>query len=348
MLEVDVPDSIAAASIAGVELLFPYAEKKFAARALFLGSEHKLDKKTGMNKKIIRELALELGLPEWMALRPKRAAQYGSNFDKALDQLAKKNGFRYKADYLKAVAKAPLAAEKPSLPREKSMKLGALVSTGKDSLYSLYLMEKQGYEVPCIISIESENKDSFMYHTPTIGMAELQAEAMGKKLVLAKSRGEKEKELVDLKKAIALAKKKFGIGGVITGALFSEYQGSRVDRMCADLGLKHFAPLWHMNQADYLRQLVASGFEAIITRIACAGMGEKWLGRKIDSKAIEDLVALDKKCGINVAGEGGEYESLVLNAPMFRKRIAIEKSEKLVSGENTGILLVKKAKLVSK
>jgi asparagine synthase (glutamine-hydrolysing) len=208
-------------------------------------------------------------------------------------------------------------------------------------------MQKQGYEIKCLITIDSKNKDSFMFHTPTIKLAELQAKALGLPLITAKTTGEKEKELADLKKAIGLAQKMYGIEGVCSGALFSNYQRERIEAICEEAGIRSFAPLWHMNQITYLKQLVSKGFEAIITKIAAHGLDEKWLGRKIDSNAIRELEALEKKLGINPAGEGGEYETLVLDAPLFKKKLVIEFGKKM-QNEFTGEIVVKKALLVDK
>ncbi|MEK6958699.1 MAG: diphthine--ammonia ligase [archaeon] len=329
---------------AKAELRVPFLDRTLVEKSFALDPKYKIDPKSGLNKKVLRDIALEMGLPSEIALRPKKAAQYGSNFDKALEFLAKKNGFAGKADYLNSLAKKSDGA----LKQTEGLPIAALVSTGKDSIFALHLMKKQGYDIRCIITIDSKNKDSFMFHTPTVSLAKLQADALGLPLIIASTPGEKEKELVALKKAIAKAKKKYKIEGVSSGALFSNYQRERIELICEEEGIRSFAPLWHLNQAIYLRQLVDAGFVAVITRIAGAGFDESWLGRKIDSSAIADLAKLEAKYKINVAGEGGEYETLVLDAPIFSKRIVIEKSEKIVQGENTGTLIIKKASLVKK
>ena len=55
------------------------------------------------------------------------------------------------------------------------MRLGLLFSGGKDSTYAAYLANKQGYKISCLITIISENKESFMFHTPSVEKAERQA-----------------------------------------------------------------------------------------------------------------------------------------------------------------------------
>lgn len=315
-----------------IELRLPFLDKKLVSHSLKIPAKYKLD--DIQNKKIIREIAEELGLDNKFAQRKKRAAQYGSRFDSALLKLAKRNGFKKKSEYLAQFSK------------EKNLKLGLLLSGGKDSNYAGYLMQRQNYELACAITIESENDYSYMFHTPAIELTKLQAESLGIPLVVAKTRGEKEKELEDLKKALSEAKKKHLIEGVITGAVFSNYQRERIEKICDELDLKIFSPLWHMNQKTLMEQLIAEGYEFVFTAVQAYGFDKSWLGRIITYQDIEKLSELEKKYKINVAGEGGEFESLVLNAPNFKKQIVIEQQEIEVVDENTARLIIKKAKLV--
>jgi len=68
--------------------------------------------------------------------------------------------------------------------------------------------------------------------------------------------------------------------------------------------------------------------DIIVVQVAAYGMSESWLGRKLDDRAVDDLFVLNRKYGVHVMGEGGEYETLVLDAPVFKKRIAIGSYEK--------------------
>lgn len=225
------------------------------------------------------------------------------------------------------------------------MRLAALFSGGKDSTFSIYLAKQEGHEVKYLGTVISENPDSFMYHTPNIGMAFLQSQCLGIQLVSVKSSGEKEKEVGDLKSLL----KGLQVDGVLAGAIASKYQYGRVKKVCDELSLKVVTPLWGMNQEELVKKMIESGFEIIITAVAAEGLGRSWLGRKIDSKALKELKELNKKHGINIAGEGGEYESLVLDCPLFKKRIEVTDSEE-VWDEKTGSgkLIIKDAKLADK
>jgi ABC transporter with metal-binding/Fe-S-binding domain ATP-binding protein len=201
------------------------------------------------------------------------------------------------------------------------MKLAALLSGGKDSLYAAFLMNQQGYDIEYIINIISENPDSYMFHVPNAHLVRYQAKAMSIKLIEKKTRGEKEKELADLEDAIR--KVRYRVSGIVSGAVASNYQKSRIDAVCKNFSLQSFVPLWKRDPEELLRSMLKDDFEIIITAVAAQGLGEEWLGRRIDEKCIEDLIKLNKKYKISINGEGGEYETLVLDCPMFNKKIEI-------------------------
>ena len=211
------------------------------------------------------------------------------------------------------------------------MKLAILLSGGKDSVYSTYLAKKAGHEIACAISIVSQNPHSFMFHTPSIEKTKKQAEVMNVPIILQETKGEKEIELKDLETAIAKAKKEYKIEGVITGAVESVYQASRVETITNKLKLECFNPLWQKNQIELLKELIENKFDIIITGVFAYPLDKSWIGRKIDAKFISEVEKLQKKFGINPAGEGGEFESFVLNCPLFNKKLEVK--NKKISGE---------------
>jgi diphthine-ammonia ligase len=213
------------------------------------------------------------------------------------------------------------------------MKVGVLFSGGKDSAYAAWLARKEGHELVCLISVFSENKDSYMFHTPAIKLTKKQAECAGLPLIVKKTDGKKEIELGDLKDVIKSAIKKYKIEGIITGALASVYQASRIQKICDELKIKCINPIWGKNQLDYLSELLDNKFEIIISAVAAYPLDKSWVGRKIDKKFIEETAELQKKYGINPAGEGGEFESLVLNCPLFKVKLDV-KLKKVVGDGN--------------
>ncbi|HLC77277.1 MAG TPA: diphthine--ammonia ligase [archaeon] len=204
------------------------------------------------------------------------------------------------------------------------MRLAALISGGKDSIYSAYLASKE-HEIAYVISMVSENPESYMFHFPNIYLVKEQARLMGIELLEKKTKGVKEEELEDIYDVLESIKGE--VDGLVTGALASTYQKMRIDGICKRLDMLSIAPLWHHDPADYLRKALQEGFEIIFVGVAAPPLDRKWLGRKLDEKAIEELVMLNLKHGIHIGGEGGEYESLVLDCPLFSKKIHVVHAE---------------------
>jgi ABC transporter with metal-binding/Fe-S-binding domain ATP-binding protein len=226
------------------------------------------------------------------------------------------------------------------------MRLGVLFSGGKDSTLALhYAAEKE--EVVCLITLVSENRESYMFHTPNIEVSALQAQALELPQVAKTTKGEKEKELSDLQDAITQAANDFHIEGVVTGALESVYQAQRVQRICHGLGLWCFNPLWKHDQKALLEELLRKGFQVVISGIFAYPLDETWLGKQIDTKMIDRLVELQQKYGLSPSGEGGEIETTVLDAPLFKKKIEILDSNIEASG-NSGVFKILQARLVPK
>ncbi|HHE36679.1 MAG TPA: diphthine--ammonia ligase, partial [Candidatus Woesearchaeota archaeon] len=146
------------------------------------------------------------------------------------------------------------------------MRLAVLFSGGKDSTYALHKALRRE-EVACLITIISKNKESYMFHTPNIDLTELQAKAIGLPLIKKETRGEKEEELRDLKEAIIRAKEEFSVEGIVTGAVESIYQATRIQRICDELGLWCFNPLWKKDQEELLRETLSHGFKTIISGV---------------------------------------------------------------------------------
>lgn len=226
------------------------------------------------------------------------------------------------------------------------MKLGVLFSGGKDSTLALSKAKQTG-EVVCLITLVSENKESYMFHTVNIDLTSLQAEVLDLPIIQRMTEGRKEEELEDLKKAIEEAKARFKIDGIVTGAIQSEYQAGRIRKICSELGLQCLNPLWKRDQKELLEEIVAEGYRVIVSGVFAYPLDKSWLGKEIDQEMIDRLVKLQQKYGINPAGEGGEIETTTLDAPLFRKRIEILESEIKTKGDS-GVLIVKKARLIEK
>ena len=226
------------------------------------------------------------------------------------------------------------------------MRLGVLFSGGKDSTLALHLAEEKE-DIACLITLVSKNPESYMFHTPNINVTALQAKALGLALVSVETEGKKEEELADLERAIADAKSEFNIEGVVTGAVDSVYQASRIQVICNNLDLWSFNPLWKHDQKALLEMLIEKNFDVIISGVFAYPLDETWLGKKISEQFVKRIVDLQEQYGISPSGEGGEIETTVLDAPLFTQKIDVTDSMIDWRG-SSGILQIKQAQLVPK
>ena len=217
-----------------------------------------------------------------------------------------------------------------------------LLSGGKDSTLALHKAVGLGVKIDLLISMMTKSTESYMFHYPNVGFTSMQAESLGIRHVFAETEGKKEEELWDLERVL----KDNDVKLLVTGATYSRYQGDRVNDLARKLGIEHLAPLWHIEPKAELGE-IARDFNAIITAVAAEGMDESMLGARIDSSMVSRLEELNRRYGINMLFEGGEAESFVLDAPLFRERIAIVKSRKEWKGDR-GMFLIEEARLVPK
>ncbi len=197
----------------------------------------------------------------------------------------------------------------------------ALVSGGKDSLYSASLAEAQGWPVDELVVLEPPDPDSFLFHTPNLALVRLQGEAWGKPVRVVPVPGEGEEiEGGALRAALAL-----GRGAVVAGAIASSYQWSRLERITFELGRPLYAPLWGKEPGRVVRAEIAAGLDIRLVQLAAEGLGEELLGRRLDLPLLHRLEAMSARGpAVHPAGEGGEFETLVVDAPFFRKRLALD------------------------
>jgi len=227
------------------------------------------------------------------------------------------------------------------------MRVGVLFSGGKDSNYAMYLASKE-HEIVCLISIISENKESYMFQTPGNDFLEVQAKALNLPLIKVKTKGEKEIELKDLKKAIKIAIKKYNIEGIISGAIKSNYQSIRIQNICNDLKIWSINPLWQTNEKKYLDELIKNKFEIKIIAIASYPFTRDTLGKIIDEKTKYEIINISEKYKISCVGEGGEFETFVLNSPLFKHKLEIKEYDKIMESENCGFIQIKKISEIKK
>ncbi|GAX85055.1 hypothetical protein CEUSTIGMA_g12475.t1 [Chlamydomonas eustigma] len=229
------------------------------------------------------------------------------------------------------------------------MKVIGLVSGGKDSCYAMWLASQQGHEIVALANLlpqdtDPDELDSYMFQTVGHQLVGCYAPCMGIPLFRRKLKGKSERqdlqytqtegdEVEDLYYLLAYIKESLPqVAAVTSGAIASDYQRIRVENVCFRLGLMSLAPMWHQPQRTLLRGMIESGIEAILVKTAVQGLHPaKHLGKDLQTMEplLHKLNMSMYRC--NVCGEGGEYESLVLNSPLFKHaKIVLDKAEHVV------------------
>ena len=211
----------------------------------------------------------------------------------------------------------------------------SLFSGGKDSSWALYRALETGKTVSRLLTVHPAG-DSYMYHTPATRLAGLAAESVGIDLVEvepddfgaddvddAGAQGDAELEPMEAALREVAAEDGVDMAGVTAGAVESEFQTSRIRAMCDRLGVDLFAPLWGNDPVALAEAMFEAGFEIRIVQVAAYGLDESWLGRRYDADALEDLLALRSEYGVHPLGEGGEFETYVVDGPHMDRRIRL-------------------------
>ncbi|QGN07157.1 diphthine--ammonia ligase [Halorhabdus sp. CBA1104] len=212
----------------------------------------------------------------------------------------------------------------------------SLFSGGKDSSWALYQALQQDLPVERLVTVHPQG-DSYMYHVPATELATLAADSVGIPLVDvhpdafeaedatdATAQGDAELEPLEAAVRELDAELSGGVGGVVAGAVESEFQTSRIEGLCERLDADLFAPLWKREPETLARDMLDAGFEIRIIQVAAAGLDDSWLGRQLDAAALDELLARNDEYGVHVLGEGGEFETLVTDGPHMDRPIELD------------------------
>ncbi|XP_050307729.1 uncharacterized protein LOC126744389 isoform X1 [Anthonomus grandis grandis] len=216
------------------------------------------------------------------------------------------------------------------------MRVVALVSGGKDSTYNMMQCIAAGHEIVALANLVPHNKteiDSYMYQSVGHEAIDLIAEAIDlplfrkETLGISKKRGKtydpcEDDEVEDLFILLQEIQQKIEFNAVSVGAILSDYQRVRVENVCGRLNLTPLAYLWQRNQRELLDEMIKCEVDAIIIKTASLGLEPKHLGRSL-SLLQPHLFAMNEKYGLNVCGEGGEYETMTLDCPLFSSRLVV-------------------------
>jgi diphthine-ammonia ligase len=207
------------------------------------------------------------------------------------------------------------------------MKAAALFSGGKDSLYAVYLVEKQGVAVDHLVTV-----------LPTLPWPSPHAENMAALKILAVSMGKK-LTIVDFQRQGAFLEvlKSLEVDALVAGDVFVEAHRLGLEDVCSKAGLKLLEPLYARDTTDVFKEIFSSGFKALVTGVNLKFLREEVLGFIIGKETGIDF--LSKIGSIDPLGENGEFHTLVLECPLYSKPFKVKSSEKRIE-KNIAILKV--------
>ena len=133
------------------------------------------------------------------------------------------------------------------------MKLGSLFSGGKDSTYAIYLAQKQGHEVTCLLSVFTKSEESHLLHHPNLQWTKLQSESMNiPQLTINSDSDVTDDELIALENLWQTAKEQFNIEGLVHGGIKSKFQKEKFETLCSKLDLIAVTPIWNTEPEQYM------------------------------------------------------------------------------------------------
>ena len=202
------------------------------------------------------------------------------------------------------------------------MKVFCSWSGGKESSLACYRALLQGFEVSFLLNMISEDGKRSRSHGLDSRLIAAQSEAMGIPIVQRKTTWDSYED--EFKKAVSDLKK-HDIAGGIFGDIDLQEHRDWVERVCKESGVEAFEPLWQNRRRDLLKEFIEAGFNAMVVATKAELMDDKWLGRRVDEKFINDLAVLKN---VDLCGEAGEYHTFVTDGPIFKKRIEILRTKK--------------------
>ncbi len=227
------------------------------------------------------------------------------------------------------------------------MKVAIMYSGGKDSTMALNYALEQCWDVQALISVKPKSTESFLYQYATVEWTKLSGEAIGIPVIQIKSEkiGAKE-EADELENVFSNLK----VDAILMGGVgLQETQIRELRRVAGKFGIYIIVPYQNYTSEEMFDKTINSGFEIMLTDVASDGLGSEWLGKKIGTGNAEEFKKLSKRFGFDVLGEGGYYNTLVLDGPIFKKRIDIVKSKTVWDTKtSSGYLEIEDAALKSK
>lgn len=226
----------------------------------------------------------------------------------------------------------------------RGLKVAVSWSGGKDSCFSLFrslLQSSSDCQICCLLNFINRDVGKSMSHGLDYRLIVAQAEALEIPIVQRETTWDTYEQ--EFKQAVAELKQ-HGVSTLVFGDIDIEGHKDWVERVCGELGVRPILPLWGDEPQKLLSGFIDAGFEAIVICAKAELFGEKWLGRRVDEVFAKDLLRLNN---VHPCGEQGEYHTFVIDGPIFKRRMNIIDSEKVLR-EGYRFLNISRYEILSK
>jgi len=226
------------------------------------------------------------------------------------------------------------------------MDVAILYSGGKDSTYAIeYALEKK-WNIKYLLSVKPNRTDCYLFHFATVELTRNISEFLGIRQIYATcTEADPVKEAMIVKNIV----EQNPVDSVILGGIgLQETQIKSIRDALFPLGIDVFASHAGYDHLTLMKEMIRKGYEIILTEVAADGLGKNWLGQRLNEKNLDEFVKLSKKYGFHIGGEGGPYNTLVCDGPIFPKRLEIVSFDKIMDGEFNGYIEAKEVKILDK
>jgi uncharacterized protein (TIGR00290 family) len=208
------------------------------------------------------------------------------------------------------------------------VKVVSLWSGGKDSCFACYQAKLQGYQISAVVNFTNADGTDSVSHGLSAETIQRQTEMT--EMPLLQKAMPKQGYRDAFKALIEELKAKEDIKGVVFGDIYLQEHRDWIDKVCEELKVEAILPIWTTDTEGLAKQIIDSGFKAIIVSVNKEILGEQWLGREIDNRFVGELKALGN---IDLCGERGEFHTFVYDGPIFKRPVSFVSGKKRSEGK---------------
>ncbi len=225
------------------------------------------------------------------------------------------------------------------------MKVAILYSGGKDSTFAIDAVMKKGWEIAYLLSVKPTRKDCFLFHYATVEHTKSLAEILGIKHILTSCDVADPVQEANIVKEIIV---KNPVDAVVLGGVGLQVtQLTSIQKALLPYGIETFAMHAGEEHDKVMLEAIKAGYEIIITQVASDGLAG-WLGKRLTLENFEKFKSDSKKFGFHVGGEGGYYDTLVVDGPIFSKKLSLGEMKITMDDAYCGHVTVVSVKVVEK